>query len=223
MSLKAICVDDESPALSLIKKYAVDIPELELLDCFNRAADAIEFLKHKEVDLLILDIQMPIISGIEMVKMIQDQKMVIFITADPSHAAQAFDLDVIDYLVKPVLPERFNKAVQKALDYSKYLDTNFEFEYIVFKSDYMINKLKIEEIQWVEGYGEYLKIITRFKQYMVLQRLTDFLEKYQQLGFVRIHKSYIILRNTIASYSSQLVILKSGKQLPIGRTFKDNI
>jgi two-component system response regulator LytT len=223
MSLKAICVDDESPALSLIKKYAVDIPELELMDCFNSAADAIEFLKHREVDLLILDIQMPIISGIEMVKMIPEGKMVIFITADPSHAAQAFDLDVIDYLVKPVLPERFNKAVQKALDYSKYLDANYELEYIVFKSDYMINKLKIEEVQWVEGYGEYLKIITRFKHYLVLQRLTDFLEKYQELGFIRIHKSYIILRNTIASYSSQLVILKSGKQLPIGRTFKDNI
>ncbi|WP_442590493.1 LytR/AlgR family response regulator transcription factor [Pedobacter sp. AW31-3R] len=220
-SLSAIYVDDEMPALELIKNYCSSIPELRLLACFRQAAEALEFIKKNDVDLLILDIQMPEISGVDMVKMIPPGKLIIFITADPGHAAQAYELDVIDYLVKPVFPERFLKAVQKAVDYQKYLESSNLQDYIIFKSDYMVNKLPIDEIHWIEGCGEYLKIVTRFKQYMVLQRLNDFLEKHDQFGFIRIHKSYIVLKDHIESRNSQWAILKNGKQLPIGRTYKD--
>jgi len=221
--LNAICVDDETPALELISNYCSTIPEINLMGCFNSPADAISFINNNDVDLLILDIQMPDLTGVDMVKLIPEGKLVIFITADPTHAAQAFEMDVIDYLVKPVFPERFQKAIHKAIDYNKYIESSTAQEYIVFKSDYMINKLKVDEIHWIEGCGEYFKIVTRFKQYMVLQRLADFLEMHAQLGFVRIHKSYIVLKDHIVSHSSQMVVLKNGKQLPIGRTYKENI
>jgi len=122
-----------------------------------------------------------------------------------------------------VLKERFTKAILKAVDYRKYLETSNAEEYIVFKSDYMINKLRVDHIEWIEGYGEYVKIISRFKKYLVLLRFAEFLEKYKHLGFIRIHKSYIVLKKNIESYNSQMVVLKNGKELPVGRTFKGNI
>jgi two-component system response regulator LytT len=223
MNLNAIYVDDELPALELIKNYCKEIPEINLTACFTRAEQAIEFIKNNPVDLLILDIEMPEISGIELAKIVHPDKLVIFITADPTHAAQAYELDVIDYLVKPVFPERLTKAVRKALDFFSFQESSNAKDYIIVKADYMINKILITDIQWIEGFGEYLKIMTRFKQYMVLQRLSDFSEKNIKLGFIRIHKSYIVQRENIRSYNSQFVVLKDGKQLPIGRTYKDNL
>jgi two-component system response regulator LytT len=222
-NLKAICVDDEFPALELIAQYCEQIPEIDLIGSFNHAADAIQFLDNNEVDLLILDIQMPEMSGVELLNKVSPDKLCIFITADPGHAVTAYELDVIDYLIKPVLQERFTKAILKAADYRKYLENSNEEEYIVFKSDYMINKLRVDHIEWIEGYGEYVKIISRFRKYLVLLRFADFLEKYKHLGFIRIHKSYIVLKKNIKSYNSQLVVLKNGKELPVGRTFKGNL
>lgn len=222
-AIKAIYVDDESPALELIRKYCEDLPEIELLACFLDPKKALAYDRLDEVELFILDIEMPGLSGTEMLALIPKGKLGIFITADPTHAAKAYDLDVIDYLVKPVFPERFVKAVQKAIDYRKVTDTGTEKEFLIFRSDYMLNKIPLKDIQWIEGFGEYLKVITRYKQYMVLQRFSDFIEKNEKLGFVRIHKSYIVQKEHILSHNSQFVVLTDGKQLPVGRTYKDGI
>jgi len=219
--IKAIYVDDESPALDLIRKYCETIDDIELLACFQDPTEAVIYERMDEVDLLILDIEMPGISGTEMVELVPKGKLCIFITADPTQAAKAYELDVIDYLVKPVFPERFIKAVQKAVDYLKFTGLEQENEFLVFKSDYMVNKIPTKDILWIEGFGEYLKIITRFKQYMVLQRLSDFIEKNEKLGFVRIHKSYIVHLKQVKSHNSQFAFLADDKQLPIGRKFKD--
>lgn len=220
-AIKAIYVDDESPALELIRKYCDDLPEIELLACFLNPVEALNYSRLNEVELFILDIEMPGLSGTEMLALIPKGKLGIFITADHTHAAKAYDLDVIDYLVKPVFPERFLKAVQKAIDYRKLTDPEVEKEFLTFRSDYMLNKVPLNEIQWIEGFGEYLKVITRYKQYLVLQRFSDFIEKNVKLGFVRIHKSYIVQKTHILSHNSQFVVLKDGKQLPVGRTYKD--
>lgn len=219
--VKAIYVDDEAPALDLISKYCASIDEIELLACFLDPTEAVIYERMDEVDLLILDIEMPGISGTEMVGLVPKGKLCIFITADPIHAAKAYDMDVIDYLVKPVFPERFLKAIQKATDYLKFTGLDQESDFLVFKSDYMVNKLPTKDILWIEGFGEYLKIITRFKQYMVLQRLSDFMEKNERLGFVRIHKSYIVHEKKVKSHNSQFVFLADEKQLPIGRKYKN--
>jgi len=220
--LTAIYVDDELPALELIKDYCLNIPEIDLIQCFTNPVQAMEFLKEHTVDLLILDIEMPELSGVEFAKKLKKNQLIIFITADPTHAVQAFELDVIDYLVKPVFPERLAKALKKAVDIYSFQESNKDSNYLVFKSDYMMNRLKKDEVLWVEGSGEYIKIVTRFKSYMVLRRLSDFIESYSSMGFVRIHRSYIVLKENIKSHNSQMVILNDGSQLPVGRSYKIN-
>ncbi|QNR85018.1 response regulator transcription factor [Pedobacter riviphilus] len=219
--IKAIYVDDEAPALELIKKYCLDMPEIELMDTFLDPTEALNYLLLESVELLILDIEMPGLSGTDFLALVPKGKLCIFITADPTYAARAFDMDVIDYLVKPVFPDRFKKAVQKAIDYLKFSASEVEQSYLTFKSDYKLNRVLLDDIQWIEGFREYIKIVTRFKQYLVLQRLSDFMNKNGELGFVRIHKSYIVRKKDIVSISAQSVQVKSGKQLPIGRTYKD--
>ncbi|NII81028.1 MULTISPECIES: LytR/AlgR family response regulator transcription factor [unclassified Pedobacter] len=219
--IKAIYVDDEAPALELIKKYCLDMPEIELMDTFLDPTEALNYLLLESVELLILDIEMPGLSGTDFLALVPKGKLCIFITADPTYAARAFDMDVIDYLVKPVFPDRFKKAVQKAIDYLKFSTSEVEQSYLTFKSDYKLNRVLLDDIQWIEGFREYIKIVTRFKQYLVLQRLSDFMNKNGELGFVRIHKSYIVRKKDIVSISAQSVQVKGGKQLPIGRTYKD--
>jgi len=221
--IKAIYVDDEAPALDLIEKYCQQIPEVELLATFSDPFEAINYPQLDQVELFILDIEMPGLTGTEVVERIPKGKLCIFITANPTHAAKAYELDVIDYLVKPVFPERFIKAIQKAIDYQKVAENGAEVTYLTFKSDYMVNKVPLNDIQWVEGFREYLKIVTRFKSYLVLQRLSDFIEKNSALGFVRIHKSYIIRKEDIESVGSQHVVLKGGHRLPVGRTYKETV
>jgi DNA-binding LytR/AlgR family response regulator len=219
--IKAIYVDDESPALELIKNYCLGIPEIELMEVFQDPKEALNYPLLDTVELLILDIEMPGLTGTDFLGLAPTGKLCIFITADPTYAAKAYDMDVIDYLVKPVFPDRFKKAVQKAIDYLKFTAPEAEKPFLTFKSDYKMNRVPLDEIQWIEGFREYIKIVTRFKQYLVLQRLSDFINKNEGLGFVRIHKSYIVIKEDIASISSQNVMLKNGKQLPVGRTYKD--
>lgn len=222
--LQTIAVDDEYPALELIKTYCSNLKGINLLNTFNDPENAILFLNQNEVDLLILDINMPNINGIELLKSTKNNSLCIFITAEEQHAAKAFELDVIDYLIKPISFERFEKAITKAKEYYLFKNAKDTIEdFIMFKSDYIINKIKLNDIHWIEGFGEYLKIVSRYKNHMVLERMTKFEEMHRHLGFIRIHKSYLILKDHIASFNSRTVLLKNGKELPIGRTYKNNL
>lgn len=223
-TLSVVCVDDEYPALELMESYCKQTEGLALQKVFARPDEALAYLESSTIDLLILDIQMPVMNGMELLQQVSSNQLCIFITADPNYAVKAYELNVIDYLVKPVTYERFRKAIQKAIDYKKFTaNQNSNSDFILFKSDYMIHQVKADDVLWVEGAGEYLKVITRFKQHMVLQRMNEFEELYRHLGFIRIHKSYLVLKKSIASYNSQTVILKDGKELPIGRAFKSNL
>lgn len=222
--LSVVCVDDEYPALELLESYIRQIPDIVLKRNFVRADDALVFLKESPCDLVILDIQMPLLNGMELLQQLRKEQLCIFVTADPNYAVKAYELNVIDYLVKPVTLDRFRKAIRKAMAYHALVKNEKEGqEFVIFKSDYMIHQLKPSEIRWVEGAGEYLKIITRFRQYMVLQRMSEFEEHYRDMGFVRIHKSYLVWKNNISSYHSQAVFMKDGKELPIGRAYKGNL
>ncbi|WP_306353048.1 LytR/AlgR family response regulator transcription factor [Flavobacterium sp. '19STA2R22 D10 B1'] len=222
--LNVIGVDDEYLALELIKKYCEKTDGLNLIATFQKPEEVLPFLEKNEVNLLISDINMPEVTGIELLQKLKKKPLCIFITAEEQHAAKAFELDVIDYLIKPVSYERFEKAITKAKEYARFIQNKKSDEaYIMFKSDYIINKVKLADILWIEGFGEYIKIICKFKKYMVLHRMSKFEEMYQHLGFIRIHKSYLVLKSHIASYNSRTVILKDEKELPIGRSYKDNL
>ena len=216
--LTCICIDDELPALKLMEAYCNKIQEINLLQCFNDPLQALEFLKNNSVDLAIIDIQMPSLDGIEFFKEVKDKVVGIFISANPSFALRAFELDIIDYILKPASFSRFEKAINKVI---KFL--NMEENFILVKSEYISEKIKVSEINYVEGFGEYLKIITTEKTYLQLERMKDFELKYAKFGFIRIHKSYLIRKEMIQSSNFLSVTLLNGKSLPLGRVYKNNL
>lgn len=224
MKLKTVCVDDELPSLKLISSYCDRLENIELLKTFRTPTDALAYLSKNKVDLLLLDIRMPIFTGLELLQQIDYKPLCIFITADSSAAVQAFELDVIDYLIKPAPFARFQKSVNKAMEYKQFTSLEKSDDpLIMFKSNYMIQRMKLADILWIEGFGEYIKIIGKFKSFTLLQRINDFLDQYGYLGFIRIHKSYVVLASHIESYSSTGIKLISGQQLPIGRVYKTNV
>jgi DNA-binding LytR/AlgR family response regulator len=221
--LKIVSVDDEYPALRLVKQYCSNIDEVEILESFQNPVHALEYLKENRPDLVILDINMPLINGIELLESLPYKPLCIFMTLETQHAVKAFELDVVHYLVKPVDFETFKKAINKAKDFlqfKKSTENKTKEDFIMFKSNYVINKVFLKDILWVEGFGEYIILVTSFKKYMILDRMSNFEEKFHDFGFIRIHKSYIVLSSHINSYDTNSVYLEGGEKLPLGRTYK---
>jgi len=221
--LKTILIDDEFPALKQLEHHAAQISQLEVVGSYSNSLEAYTAIKNEAVDLILSDIQMPQMNGIDLIQKIPSNCLAIFFTANPSYALKAFDFNVIDYVVKPYTSVRFNKAINKVIDLINISENQIQQQYIVFKSDFLTHKVLIDQIKYVEGYGEYIKIITSQKVYLVLSRLNDFEEKHKEKGFIRIHKSFIVQKQKIVSYAHQMVKLSDGNELPVGRIFKNNI
>lgn len=214
--LNCICIDDELPALKLIETYCDKIPEINLMESFHEPIKALEFIKNNRVDLAIMDIQMPQLNGLEFYKQLDKNTLGIFISANPVYAIDAYEIDIIDFILKPASFERFEKAINKVLN---FLD--IKEDYLTIKEDYISKKIKISDISYVEAAGEYLKIVTSSKSYMQFQRLKDFEAENMHFGFIRIHKSYLVLKEKIYSSNFSSVTLDNGKILPLGRVYKD--
>jgi len=224
-ALSCIIVDDEFLAIKLLQEYTTKIPELEVKKTFTNPNAALEYLGENKVDILFLDIQMPYLSGFDLLAKLKNPPLVIFTTARHDFAVQAFDLDVLDYLVKPISLERFEKAFNRALEYSRYKNlevSNASKDFIMIKTDYRIHKLMLADIEYIEGLNEYIKIFTKDKMYITLMAMKSLLAKLPPSQFVRIHKSYIVSKQSARSYSHQAVKLNNGKELPIGRAFKED-
>lgn len=225
-NLTIVGVDDEYPALELIRHYCEKIEAVELLETFQNPEEALQYLQKNRVDLVILDINMPYINGIDLLLQLPYHPLCIFLTLETQYAVRAFELDVVHYLVKPVDFETFKRAVYKAKDFLQFKQSAIEKkqeDFIMFKSNYIMNKVLLKDIKWVQGFGEYIILMTHLKKYMILERMSNFEEIYQNLGFIRIHKSYIVLSSHISSYDSNTIYLKNGEQLPLGRTYKQHL
>lgn len=222
-NLTIVSVDDEYPALQLIRQYCSQMEDVDLLETFQNSLEALEYLQKNRVDLVILDINMPYMNGIELLQQLPYKPLCIFLTLETKHAVKAFELDVVHYLVKPVDDETFRKAVLKAKDFLQFKhssENKKQEDFMMFKSNYIMNKVFLKDILWIEGFGEYIVLVTPLKKYMILDRMSNFEEKFQNLGFIRIHKSYIVLSSHIISYDTSHVHLKDGHKLPLGRTYK---
>ncbi|WP_345991951.1 LytTR family DNA-binding domain-containing protein [Chryseobacterium sp. Chry.R1] len=222
-NLSVINVDDEYPALQLVRQYCDQIEGVDLQSSFQEPEKALEYLKENVVDLVIFDINMPGINGVELLQQLPYKPLCIFMTLETQHAVKAFELDVVHYLVKPVDFETFRKAINKAKDFLQFKNSAEHLEkedFIMFKSNYIMNKVFLKDILWVQGFGEYIILVTSLKKYMILDRMSNFEEKFQAFGFIRVHKSYIILASHIESYDVKSVYLKSGDKIPLGRTYK---
>jgi two-component system LytT family response regulator len=223
-TLKCIIADDEPIARQILENYVADIPYLALAASCANSFEVMEILQQDTIDILFLDINMPKLSGLSLLKTMQQKPNVIITTAYPEYAVEGFELSVTDYLLKPFSLERFLKAISKVqqlvqpkltLPETTQEDTP---KTLFVKSDKKIIKLDLIEISHIEAYGNYIKIFT---DTMVLtpQTLTEFLEKLPS-NFLRIHKSFAINFNQLKLIDGNQVILQNETKLPIGKSYR---
>jgi len=226
MTLKCVAIDDEPLAAELIRTYVNRIPDLELLATFEDAISGVEYLNNTAVDLLFLDINMPDISGIDLARALTVKPMIIFTTAYKQFAYDGFELEAIDYLLKPIDFGRFEKAVRKALDYQRHQtnDSQTSDEAVIYvHAEYKVTKIVLREIEYLESMEDYVKIHLSDKApVLTLMPLKRMLEKLPADSFKRIHRSFIIPVDRIRTVSQRKVVLKTG-ELPIGNSFKDQL
>ncbi len=228
IKLKCIIIDDEPLAQEVLERYLGNIRELELVRKCSNALEAFEVLHTEQIDLMFLDISMPVISGIDFLRSLRKAPSVIITTAYPDYAIQGYELDVVDYLVKPISLERFMKSVNKAIDRTIIApSTNFEtkpsrVDYMFVKSDQKLIKIKFSDIDYIEGMKDYVKIFIGEKMIVTLHTMKYFEGSLPSNEFIRIHKSYIVNVEAIKTVSgNELEVRKS--RLPIGNSFKENL
>jgi len=220
--LKAIAIDDEPIALEVIKSLSAKISFVEIKKYFTDAFEAIDYLQKEKIDLILLDIKMPDISGIDFLKSISNPPMVIFTTAYSEHAVQSFELDAIDYLLKPFSQARFLKACNKAYEQYKLKNNLSEMamipDSIFIKSGYEQIRISLNEILYVESNGNYMQFVLSNQK--ILSRLT--MRETEELlpvsSFVRIHRSYIVSKKQISKIEKNAVWIKQ-IELPIGAAY----
>ncbi len=224
--MNCIAVDDEPLALDIIEAYVNKHPELSLVARCNNAAEASEVLKTHKVDLMFLDINMPEISGLTFVKSLEKKPLFIFTTAYPDHAVEGFELDAIDYLLKPIAYDRFEKGVDKAKEYYKIkqnadvAETDLESDYIFVKANQKLIKLAYSDIYYVEAFADYVKIFLVDKKIVTLQTMKNMEKKLPEDLFTRVHRSFIVNRKLVQSFSTSMCEV-NGVKIPIGKNYKE--
>jgi two-component system LytT family response regulator len=226
--MNCITVDDELNALNLINRYIKKIDFLCLKGSFQDPIKAVHFCENNEIDLIFLDINMPDINGLQVLKSLNKDPLVIFITAYTEFALESFDFNVIDYLLKPIEFDRFLKAVNKAYKSFTPKNTNNNTtietdrnEYIHLKSSKTVFKTRISDIQYIESIGNYVQVYTNEKTITTYFSLNQIIELLPEDKFIRIHKTYIINMDFIDQYEKHRLKIRN-KFLPIGTTYRQH-
>jgi DNA-binding LytR/AlgR family response regulator len=226
-TIKTLLVDDEYLALNLLETFIQDVPGLEVVGKVKSAMAALEVLNSQPVDLLFLDIQMPTLSGVNMLKTLQHQPVTIFTTAYSEYAIQAFDLNVVDYLVKPFPFERFLQAVNKAKEQLKLrrptvAPQTAQGDFLTAKVDGKIVKLSYDDILFVEGLKEYVRFVCKNGKYVTLESLKNLEEQLPAGRFLRVHKSYIVSKEKVQSILGNMLEIQTHK-IPVSRGKRDEV
>lgn len=229
-TIKCLIVDDEPIGREIIENFAKQINYLEVSAVCEDAFEALDILQSKEIDLLITDIQMPKINGLEFVRSLPSPPMIIFITAHDKFAVNSFDLGVADYLLKPVSFDRFLKAVNKAklqIDLRKSATSsnseNKATEYIFIKANNKLNKIQYKNILYIESIKDYLKIFAPEGILVTYSSMKAIEEKLPTKQFIRIHNSYLVQINAVKAVMGNTVELINGISLPISKSRKDEL
>ena len=229
MSIKCAIVDDEAIAIVVIEKLLLKIPGIEIVSKCLSAIEAYDMLKNNTIDLLFLDIEMPDLTGIDFLKTLKNPPKVIITSANKEFALDGFELDVLDYIIKPVSLERLLKAIDKyprpndqLTDDISEIDSNQSdsSDFIYVKESKKMVKIFIDNIEYLESIKDYVRIITTRKKVVTKQQLSFFEENLKNLNFIRIHRSIIVSLKHVESYSSNIVEV-GGVELPIGRSYKE--
>lgn len=219
--IHCIAIDDEPLALQLVQEYCAKISFLKLEKTFTNTDEAIAFMQSNTVDLLFLDIQMPDITGIQFYKGLSEKPPVIFTTAYKDFAVEGFNVDAVDYLLKPFEYDRFLKACYKAKEYIEFLSSQeVQLNSLFIKVNYEIMKINLKDIDLIEALDDYIKIYIKPNPVLTLMTLKSIQEKLPPRDFVRIHRSFIIPIAKIEKFSKSKVWI-AGKEIPIGSSYSN--
>ncbi|MBY0347481.1 MAG: response regulator [Hydrotalea flava] len=219
--MKCIAIDDEPLALQIISQYCEKIPFLQLENIFTNPNDAIQYLSENKMDLLFLDIQMPDINGLQLYKNLTNKPLVIFTTAFKDFAVEGFNVDAIDYLLKPFDYNRFLKAAYKAKEYQEFLSSQeLQLNSIYVKVNYEMMKINLKDIELIEALDDYIKIHIKPYPVLTLMTLKSMQEKLPNKEFVRVHRSYIVPISKVDKFNKNKILV-AGKEIPIGSSYSD--
>jgi DNA-binding LytR/AlgR family response regulator len=219
--INAIAIDDEPLAHKVIKSFCNQTDFINLQKTFTKPNDALKHLRKFPTDLLFVDIHMPGMTGINLVKALQQNTMVIFTTAFSEYAAVSYELNAIDYLLKPISLKRFTQAINKAKEYFNYIQKNDNTadKYIFIRADFSLVKIPLADIIYIEGLADYLKIHIKDRRTVVARvPMKSMLEKLPSNDFVRVHRSFILPFSRIESVRGQTIFI-ADQQIPIGKTY----
>jgi DNA-binding LytR/AlgR family response regulator len=228
LKIKTLIVDDEPHAIEIIERYIGLIPEIELVGKCNNAIQAFQELQRQKVDLLFLDVKMPGLLGTDLIRSLQQPPGVIFTTAYAEYALEGYDLNIIDYLLKPVPLERFLKAVDKVFAFYKMNPSTAKPQqvpaskdtFLYFRMDRKMIKVNASDIYWIESQKDYIKVKLKDREITSKQKISTVSELLPDDKFVRIHRSFIVAIDKIESYLHDTVEIM-GRELPVGRHFKE--
>jgi DNA-binding LytR/AlgR family response regulator len=227
--IRCLIVDDEPPAREVIRRYIEDIPNLELAGECPNAIQAFTFLQQSTVDLVFLDIRMPQLTGTDFLKTIKNPPRVIFTTAYTEYAIQGYELDAVDYLLKPVPFDRFLRAVNKVfhqvsikpgipvLSQEKQSDP-----FVYFRADRKMVKIMLQDIHYVESMKDYVKVFTAQGTIITKQSITSVEAMLPEKSFMRIHRSYIVSLDRVKSFTAELIEIDKA-EIPIGKLYRTNV
>ena len=233
--IRCLIVDDEPPARDIIRRYIAEMPMLELAGECGNAIEALGILQHRSIDLVFLDIRMPQLKGTELVRTLKNPPRVIFTTAHADYALEGYELDIVDYLLKPIQFDRFVKAVNKTLQPAKNFEgpedmppaAAFESEprkeaFVYFRSDRKMVKVMLQEILYVESMKDYVKVYTTTGVIITKQSITSVEAMLPDASFIRVHRSFIVSIGKIRSFTHELVEIDK-MEIPIGKLYRHEV
>ncbi|MDR1403434.1 MAG: LytTR family DNA-binding domain-containing protein [Tannerellaceae bacterium] len=223
--MKCVAIDDEPLALKIIGQYCSRVPSLRLLGAYTDPLEGLSYIRSMQPDLLFLDIRMPDISGVDFARTLKENVLIVFTTAYREYAVEGFELNVVDYLLKPFGFDRFLTACEKAEE--RFLrslkkpvsEQSLPEEMLMFRCNYQTVQLPLNDILYIEAFDNYVKVVTAGKTYMPATTLKSMLSLLPESGFIRVHKSFIIPVARIKSFNHETVVTDR-IQAPVGRTFQ---
>lgn len=231
MKIRCLIVDDEPPAREVLKRYVQELPMLEMAGEYGNAIQAMTALQQQPVDLLLLDIRMPQLNGTDFLKALRNPPKVIFTTAYPDYALESYELDAIDYLLKPVRFDRFIKAINKAFPLLGNKPPNEEAtappekkseSFVYFRADRKMVKVLLSDILYVESMKDYVKVFTPQQPIITKQSISSVEAMLPESEFVRTHRSFIVSLSKIKSFTTELIEIGNA-EVPIGKLYRNTV
>lgn len=225
--MNCIIIDDEPLARSEMRSLITEISNIDILGEFSNAPSALEFLKDNDADLIFLDIEMPMVTGLEFAEMLPKKSLIIFTTAYSQYALKSYELEAVDYLLKPVDPQRLEKAINKAILYTELLSKETikntvesnTADFLFIKAERRFYKISFSDIKFIEGLKDYVVIYTKQQKLITAMNLKTIHQKISGENFIRVSKSYVVNMNYIDSFDNHNIYIEDS-EIPLGEVYR---